>query len=130
MAHQSGLFGDKISNSMDTIYPSEDYRMYPEFAQNEYAAYHPNTITSYSNFAVSLLGLIIERVSGQKYEEYIQDNILKPCGMNESTFDPVKDYESLLAKGYDPGGHLSPYAYYAGNPAGFLASSSRNMVVL
>lgn len=127
MAHQSGLFGDKQSNSIDSSYPSEDYRMYPEFAQNEYAAYHPNTITTYSNFAVSLLGLIIERVSGQKYEKYIYDNILAPCGMTESTFDPVQEHESLLAKGYDVNGELSPYFYYAGNPAGFLASSSRNM---
>ncbi len=127
MAHQSGLFGDKLSNSIDISYPAEDYRLYPEYAQNEYAAYLPNTITSYSNFAVSLLGLIIERVSGQKYEDYVYNNILSPCGMVESSFDPVIDHESLLAKGYNPSGELSPYLYIADNPAGFLASSSRNM---
>ncbi|MBN1602624.1 MAG: beta-lactamase family protein [Chitinispirillaceae bacterium] len=130
MAHQSGLFGDKQSNSLDFSYPSEDYRMYPEFAKNEYAAYHPNTITSYSNFAVSLLGLIIERVSGKKYEKYIYDNILAPCGMLESSFDPLQEHESLFAKGYDANGELRPYIYYAGNPAGSLASSSSNMANL
>lgn len=127
MAHQSGLFGDKMSNDGGTSYPSEDFRMYPEFAQNQYAAYHPNNITSYSNFAVSLLGLIIERVSRQKYEQYIYDNILAPSGMKESSFDPANEHETLLAKGYDPNGDLGPYIYYAGNPAGFLASSSRNI---
>jgi CubicO group peptidase (beta-lactamase class C family) len=127
MAHQSGIFGDKNFNCLAESYPEDDFRNYPAFARNEYAAYHPDYITSYSNFAVSLLGLIIERVSRQKYEDYIYDNILRPCGMTQSGFDPAKDHAALLAKGYDVGGELFPYYYIAVNPAGFLASNSDNM---
>ncbi|HMA65501.1 MAG TPA: serine hydrolase domain-containing protein, partial [Chitinispirillaceae bacterium] len=127
MAHQSGIFGDKISTEDGAQYPVEDFRTYPQFAQNEYAPYNPDYITAYSNFAVSLLGLIVERVSGQKYEEYVYDHILKPCGMDESGFDPVKENQTLLAKGYDTEGNLFPYYYINCGPAGFLASSSNNM---
>lgn len=127
MAHQSGIFGDKRANSRDTVYPEEDFRTYAAFARNEYAAYHPNYITAYSNFAVSLLGDVIERVSHQKYEDYIKNNILQPCGMTESGFDTKNTHNELLAKGYDAGGNLSPYIYYATNPAGFLASNGDNM---
>jgi CubicO group peptidase (beta-lactamase class C family) len=127
MAHQSGIFEDKNFQWSDTVYPTEDFRTYPHFARNEYAAYAPNYTTAYSNFAVSLLGLIIERVSNQKYEDYIKDNILKPCRMDESGFNPKKDNESLLAKGYDASGNAYPYRYIACNPAGFLASSADNM---
>ncbi|NLD94254.1 MAG: serine hydrolase [Fibrobacter sp.] len=127
MAHQSGIFGDKVSTEDGSQYPVEDFRTFPEFSQNEYAPYNPNYITAYSNFAVSLLGLIVERVSGKKYEEYVYDHILKPCGMNESGFDPVKENPTLLAKGYDAEGNPFPYYYINCGPAGFLASSSDNM---
>jgi CubicO group peptidase (beta-lactamase class C family) len=127
MAHQSGIFGDKMSMEDGSQYPLEDFRMFPQYSQNEYAPYDPDYITAYSNFAVSLLGLIIERISGQKYEEYVYHNILKPCGMDESGFDPVKENPTLLAKGYDDEGNLLPYYYINDNPAGFLASNSNNM---
>ncbi len=127
MSHQSGIFGDKLANFADTVYPATDFRNFPEFAKNEYAAYYPNYITAYSNFAVSLLGLIIERVSHQKYEQYIYNNILKPCGMTETGFNPRNENESLLAKGYDSDGNLYPYYYIDCIPAGFLASNSNNM---
>jgi CubicO group peptidase (beta-lactamase class C family) len=127
MAHQSGIFGDKITMDDGSQYPAEDFRLFPQYSQNEYAPYDPDYITAYSNFAVSLLGLIIERVSGQKYEKYVYDNVLKPCGMDESGFDPVNDNPTLLAKGYDTEGNLYPYYYINGNPCGFLASNSNNM---
>jgi CubicO group peptidase (beta-lactamase class C family) len=127
MAHQSGVFGDRLTAEDGSHYPIEDFRTFPQFSQNEYAPYNPNYITAYSNFAVSLLGLIVERVSGQKYEDYVYDNILKPCGMDQSGFDPLSENPTLLAKGYDAEGNLYPYYYINVNPAGFLASSSDNM---
>ncbi|MCJ7842103.1 beta-lactamase family protein [Lederbergia sp. NSJ-179] len=51
----------------------------------------PGTEYTYSNDGYSLLGLIIERVSGFPYEEYIKDHILKPADMHHSGFH----YEDL-----------------------------------
>ncbi len=44
------------------------------------------TCLSYSNDTYGLLGEIITRVSGQPYEEYVCEHILKPLGMDRTTF--------------------------------------------
>jgi len=41
----------------------------------------PGTRWAYSNFGYCLLGRVIEQVSGQPYESYVQANILAPCGI-------------------------------------------------
>ncbi len=47
----------------------------------------PGAQFSYCNEGFALLGAIIERVSGQPYEAYVQRHILDPAGMTHSTFD-------------------------------------------
>src|SRR5215472_3915298 len=47
----------------------------------------PGKIPSYSNYGFSLAGYIIERVSGEKFERYVDNHILKPLRMTSSTFD-------------------------------------------
>src|SRR5690242_12011807 len=46
----------------------------------------PGKVPSYSNYGFTLAGYIVERVSGEKFERYIDDHILKPLAMNNSTF--------------------------------------------
>jgi CubicO group peptidase (beta-lactamase class C family) len=41
----------------------------------------PGTHWAYSNFGYCLLGRVIEQVTGQSYESYVQANILVPCGI-------------------------------------------------
>jgi len=47
----------------------------------------PGTEVAYSNYATALAGLIVSNVSGQKYDEYIQQNIFDVLGMESSSFD-------------------------------------------
>ena len=47
----------------------------------------PGSRFSYSNLAVVFLGEIIERLSGEPYEVYMDKNVLKPLGMEHSYFD-------------------------------------------
>jgi CubicO group peptidase (beta-lactamase class C family) len=47
----------------------------------------PGTRYSYSNLAVVFLGEIIERVSGDQFEVYMQKNIFRPLGMERSYYD-------------------------------------------
>jgi len=42
----------------------------------------PGTHWAYSNFGYCVLGRIIEEVTGQPYDSYVQGNILSPCGIN------------------------------------------------
>ena len=50
-------------------------------------AFPPGSKFSYSNLGVVFLGEIIERLSGDPYEVYIDKNILKPLGMSRTYFD-------------------------------------------
>ncbi|TGV05104.1 class A beta-lactamase-related serine hydrolase, partial [Mesorhizobium sp. M00.F.Ca.ET.186.01.1.1] len=47
----------------------------------------PGEAFSYNNDAYGLLGAIIERTSGQTYEQYVKQHILQPLGMQRTVFD-------------------------------------------
>lgn len=49
--------------------------------------FRPGSRFSYSNLAVVFLGEIIERVSGDQYEVYMEKNVFKPLGMEHTYFD-------------------------------------------
>ncbi len=52
----------------------------------------PGQITSYSNYGTSLAGYIVECISGIPFEEYIEENIFEPLGMENSSFrQPLPD---------------------------------------
>jgi CubicO group peptidase (beta-lactamase class C family) len=52
-----------------------------------HVAFKPGSRWSYSNLGYVFLGQIIERLSGDDFEVYLDKNILKPLGMTESYFD-------------------------------------------
>jgi CubicO group peptidase (beta-lactamase class C family) len=61
-----------------------------------------DTTAAYSNYGVGLAGYIVQRVSRTRFEDYVAQNILKPLGMRNSTFEqPVPaDIESKVASAY------------------------------
>src|SRR3989338_352785 len=63
--------------------------------------YRPNRRFKYSNVGFSLLGLLIEEVSGLSYSEYLEKNIFGPLGMRNSGADVSPDVKfSRFAVGY------------------------------
>ena len=60
----------------------------------------PGQTFRYSNYGYSLAGLLIERVSGQTYEEYVVDNILKPLGIQERPVVPTPEMIERMALPY------------------------------
>jgi CubicO group peptidase (beta-lactamase class C family) len=55
--------------------------------KDEYVAYPPNMIMSYSNLAVSLLGHGVQKVSGKDFVQFMDQDILTPMGMKHSRFE-------------------------------------------
>lgn len=49
----------------------------------------PGSRFAYSNMSYTLLGMVIEAASGQRYERYLDSNLLQPLGMADSTFEFV-----------------------------------------
>lgn len=60
----------------------------------------PGTIIQYSNHGMGLAGYIVEQVSGTSYERYIEQKILTPLGMRNSTYIVTKDIEPNVASCY------------------------------
>lgn len=57
----------------------------------------------YSNVGYSLLGAIVEQVSGQGYEEYLRRELFAPAGMYETGYLAVRGELARAARGYRDG---------------------------
>jgi CubicO group peptidase (beta-lactamase class C family) len=83
---------------------SEDYRAsladrvvkYPKTPLNN----QPGTKFTYVNAGINTVGRIVEVVSGEPYETFIQQRILTPLGMKDTTFWPSPEQLARLATGY------------------------------
>jgi CubicO group peptidase (beta-lactamase class C family) len=85
---------------------------------------------AYSNYATALAGYIVQRVSGQSFDDYIDAHIFKPLGMQHASFrQPLP--AALVAdasKGYEIGSQPpKPYEIIPPAPAGSLAASGADM---
>ncbi|MCO5791365.1 MAG: serine hydrolase [Blastomonas sp.] len=90
----------------------------------------PGTTPAYSNYATALAGYIVERVSGEPFDDYIDNHIFDPLGMAHSSFRqplPAK-LVPLMSKGYpDVTQKPEPFEIVIPAPAGSLSSSGEDM---
>jgi hypothetical protein len=90
----------------------------------------PGTTPAYSNYGAALAGYIVERVSGKHFNDYIQENIFKPLGMEHSTFaQPLPaELKPLMSQGYNLGsGKPKPFEVIEEAPAGALSASAADL---
>ena len=65
--------------------------------------FQPGERWSYSNSGYVLLGYLIEKISGESYEKFVQENIFTPLGMKDSGYDSNSAIIPHRARGYSPG---------------------------
>lgn len=63
----------------------------------------PGTSYEYSNTDFSIAGLLIQKLTGQSYEDYIQENIFRPLNMDSSSSEPRKSKKSTSIYGHNFG---------------------------
>lgn len=69
-------------HKMDNVnYPIE-FDDVVHFVLSRHLPYRPGTRFDYSNFGYVLLGRVIEATTGDDYEEWVQENVLEPNGIN------------------------------------------------
>lgn len=98
----------------------------------------PGKEFSYSNDAYSLLGIIIDRVSGQSYEDFIKEHILEPTGMKNSVFhlEELNDHDEVAILYNSRKENDETIVFESNNPwdapsmraAGFLKSTVNDML--
>lgn len=83
----------------------------------------PNQQSTYSNIAFELLGIVLERVSGQSYRSYIEDAIFKPLNMSKSTLNLPPDEAGVIPSGE----HYWDVDEGIQSPTGGIYSSSKDL---
>lgn len=71
----------------------------PQFAYKE-PNFKAGTNVRYNNCAFVLLGLAIEKISGESYRDYVTKNVFNACGMNNTGFYSKDDSDAVIAEGY------------------------------
>ncbi len=64
--------------------------------------FHPGSKWEYCNSGINTLGRLVEVVSGLSYSEFVQQRILTPLGMRDTTFWPTPNQAKRIAKSYKP----------------------------
>ena len=93
--------------------------------------FQPGEKWAYSNSNYALLGLLIEKVSGQSYRDFLQQNIFTPLKMSHSGYDSNAAIIPHRASGYAPGPNGPQHAGYTDMTipyaAGALYSTTRDL---
>lgn len=91
----------------------------------------PGEVPGYSNYGVGLASYIVQRASGEPFEQYVQNHIFAPLGMTHSTFyqPPQKALEKLPSEGYRSSTIKPTVGFEIFNPvgAGGISSTASDM---
>jgi CubicO group peptidase (beta-lactamase class C family) len=129
MTHTAGFeeaIRDLIGNDRDTVPPFDQLlkRWVPP------RIFAPGTTPAYSNWATSLAGYVVQRTSGESFDDYVDRHIFAPLGMRNSTMrQPLpENLRAHMSSGYrvasqDP----IPFEIVGPAPAGSLSSTGSDM---
>lgn len=96
--------------------------------------YPASTYFQYSNLGLTLLGEIVEKVSGKKYNDYVEEKILKPLQLSSThPYMPKEEYGKKLAIGYSAimrDGNREPVALFDARGITAAAGYSSNVTDL
>jgi D-alanyl-D-alanine carboxypeptidase len=122
LTHTGGtgdIFGPQFNAHRLELRDTDDYlRLYG----GRGLQFAPGSQWGYSNYGFMLLGAVIERVSGMRYDDYVEKNVLAPAGMTSTGAAPEDSLVPGRAVGYMLSGGVlvsnAPTLPYRGTPAG------------
>ena len=112
------FFGPEFAAApKDRIRQLSDYL--PFFASKP-LEFEPGTSRRYSNGGYIVLGLIIQKVSGEDYYVYVRNNIFRPAGMQNSDWYSIDESVANRATGYTRENRAAPSSNERGDNTRFL----------
>jgi CubicO group peptidase (beta-lactamase class C family) len=92
----------------------------------------PGDAASYSNHGTAITAYIVEQVSGMAWDDYVEENILRPLGMAHTTFrQPIpKKLSANVSKGYTYSQgefHEEPFVYVPLAPVAAASTTATDM---
>jgi CubicO group peptidase (beta-lactamase class C family) len=126
MTHRPGFEEADKDLAVDT---ASQLRPIGEYLRTHIPAqiFAPGTVPAYSNYGATLAAYIVERASGQPFDEYVVQHILGPLQMMHSTFrQPLPPaLAPLMSRGYDlASGDSLPFELIEVAPAGSMSTSA------
>lgn len=109
LQHRSGIQGNIFAapagkTRRDVVTLADYFQLF----QNEPLQFEPGSRQQYSNAGYIVLGLLIERLSGENYFEYINKHIYEPAGMTQTGSWRIDRWPANTAIGYTRGGQDAP----------------------
>lgn len=102
LTHTAGLVDVfEVTQWFETWNKELSPQEFVDIFKNEPLLSEPGTTYHYSNFGYAILGLIIEKLSGKTYSEFISENIFKPLEMNNSYILKTNDINPKATIGYN-----------------------------
>ena len=125
LSHRAGFTHDPPVG-IDLVQPGY-FERYIERVSESWLRFPVGYRLHYSNYGYDLAGFILQVRSGMPFARYLQEKVLGPLGMADSSFDLGKvEYETDRAIGHGSGGNVVPIAFPEIAAAG-LYSSIRDM---
>jgi CubicO group peptidase (beta-lactamase class C family) len=101
LTHTSGIPDSRPIEAQRTFYlTAGDAENFAPLKQTDSLQFEPGTKYKYSNPAFNGLALIIEQVTGQKWQHYIREHVFTPAGMHISTITDGPHPESGVSHAY------------------------------
>lgn len=130
--HTSGLTNIRHAQNIPEGNTPDMLQKTVEMLEDAELAFPPGEQYDYGTVNYDVLGLVIERVSGQSYEDFMMEQVFQPLGLHQ-TYVYKEDAWAAgqLAQGYRSSFFMTtPYNApdYAGNkPAGYIISCTKDM---
>ena len=130
MTHTGG-FEEELDDIIN-LNPKQQPTLREDLIANQpHRLFPPGQVPAYSNYGVGLASYIVQRASGEPFEQYVQDHIFGPLKMTHSSFyQPIqKSLAPFVSEGYRGDTTKPPVGFEMLNPvgAGGLSSSASDM---
>jgi CubicO group peptidase (beta-lactamase class C family) len=124
LTHTSGIVDYSSLDDPDPFAERRDFT--PEIIINYFKKlplqFKPGAKYAYSNSNYTLLGYIIQKVSGEDYHQYMDEHVIKPAGLQHTLYAPENVIVPGLVNGYTRDKGYFEHSYYQTLSVGFACA--------